>query len=285
MVVDRLAVKAVGAAAADRLGGDRARPVRRASWCWTSSTCRRTTRTGSGCSPSTWPACTTTCPSRSWSRGRSRSTRPWGACPDCTGLGTRMEVDPELVVPDPDLTLAEGAIGAVERRPHQRLLHPADRGARRRRWASASTPRGRRLPAAGAARRCCTATTSRCTSATGTGTAGSAPTTPSFEGVDPVHRAAARRGGERLQPGAVRGLHARGAVPGLPRHPAQAGLAGGHAWTAGRSPRSARCRSASWPSCCSRLDLSDAGPADRRADPQGDQRPARLPARRRAWTT
>ena len=26
---------------------------------------------------------------------------PWGACPDCTGLGTKMEVDPELVVPDP----------------------------------------------------------------------------------------------------------------------------------------------------------------------------------------
>ncbi len=36
---------------------------------------------------------------------------PWGACPDCTGLGTRMEVNPELVVSDPDQTLAEGAIG------------------------------------------------------------------------------------------------------------------------------------------------------------------------------
>jgi len=35
---------------------------------------------------------------------------PWGACPDCTGLGTRMEVDPELVVPDPARTLADGAI-------------------------------------------------------------------------------------------------------------------------------------------------------------------------------
>ncbi len=35
---------------------------------------------------------------------------PFGACPQCTGLGTRMEVDPELVVPDPDLTLAKGAI-------------------------------------------------------------------------------------------------------------------------------------------------------------------------------
>jgi excinuclease ABC subunit A len=36
---------------------------------------------------------------------------PWGACPDCTGLGTRMEVDPELVVSDEDLSLADGAIG------------------------------------------------------------------------------------------------------------------------------------------------------------------------------
>jgi excinuclease ABC subunit A len=37
---------------------------------------------------------------------------PWGACPDCTGLGTKMEVDPELVVSDPTRTLADGAIGA-----------------------------------------------------------------------------------------------------------------------------------------------------------------------------
>jgi excinuclease ABC subunit A len=36
---------------------------------------------------------------------------PFGACPDCTGLGTRMEVDPELIVSDPTMTLAEGAIG------------------------------------------------------------------------------------------------------------------------------------------------------------------------------
>ncbi|MCW2944653.1 MAG: excinuclease subunit [Actinoallomurus sp.] len=35
---------------------------------------------------------------------------PYGACPDCTGLGTRMEVDGELLVPDPDRTLGEGAI-------------------------------------------------------------------------------------------------------------------------------------------------------------------------------
>nr|WP_238345101.1 excinuclease ABC subunit UvrA [Actinopolymorpha cephalotaxi] len=35
---------------------------------------------------------------------------PYGACPDCTGLGTRMEVDPDLVVPDPTKSLDEGAL-------------------------------------------------------------------------------------------------------------------------------------------------------------------------------
>jgi excinuclease ABC subunit A len=35
---------------------------------------------------------------------------PFGACPECHGLGTRMEVDPDLVVPDPRATLGEGAI-------------------------------------------------------------------------------------------------------------------------------------------------------------------------------
>ena len=35
---------------------------------------------------------------------------PHGACPHCTGLGTRLEVDPEVVIPNRRLTIAEGAI-------------------------------------------------------------------------------------------------------------------------------------------------------------------------------
>ncbi|MFD0922997.1 excinuclease ABC subunit UvrA [Saccharopolyspora rosea] len=35
---------------------------------------------------------------------------PYGACPECAGLGIRKEVDPELVVPDEELSLGEGAI-------------------------------------------------------------------------------------------------------------------------------------------------------------------------------
>ncbi|TQM26177.1 excinuclease ABC subunit UvrA [Nocardia bhagyanarayanae] len=40
---------------------------------------------------------------------------PYGACPDCTGLGIRKEVDPDLVVPDPELSLAQGAIAPWSR--------------------------------------------------------------------------------------------------------------------------------------------------------------------------
>ncbi len=35
---------------------------------------------------------------------------PFGACPKCTGIGVELEVDPELIVPDDDLSLAGGAI-------------------------------------------------------------------------------------------------------------------------------------------------------------------------------
>ena len=35
---------------------------------------------------------------------------PFGACPECAGLGYKMEFDPELMIPDPSLSIAEGAI-------------------------------------------------------------------------------------------------------------------------------------------------------------------------------
>ena len=41
---------------------------------------------------------------------------PHGACPVCTGIGSRLEVDPELVIPNGTLTIAEGAI-----RPYNRI--------------------------------------------------------------------------------------------------------------------------------------------------------------------
>ncbi len=37
---------------------------------------------------------------------------PFGACPTCTGLGSQLKVDPELIVPDKSLSIMEGAIQA-----------------------------------------------------------------------------------------------------------------------------------------------------------------------------
>jgi excinuclease ABC subunit A len=51
---------------------------------------------------------------------------PYGACPACTGIGVRKEVDPELIVPDDELSLEDGAIapwqGGQTAEYFQRLL-------------------------------------------------------------------------------------------------------------------------------------------------------------------
>ncbi len=39
---------------------------------------------------------------------------PHGACPDCQGLGGRLEIDADLLIPDPDLSLNDGAIAVTE---------------------------------------------------------------------------------------------------------------------------------------------------------------------------
>ncbi|MFZ0012733.1 MAG: excinuclease ABC subunit UvrA, partial [Acidimicrobiia bacterium] len=51
---------------------------------------------------------------------------PYGACPECSGIGTRFQVDAELVIGDPDLSLAEGAIpmwSSNRMRYYHRLLN------------------------------------------------------------------------------------------------------------------------------------------------------------------
>jgi excinuclease ABC subunit A len=39
---------------------------------------------------------------------------PHGACPDCQGLGSKLEIDPDRIIPDPDRSLNEGAIASME---------------------------------------------------------------------------------------------------------------------------------------------------------------------------
>ena len=182
---------------------------------------------------------------------------PFGACPECTGLGTRLEVDPELLVPDDGLIARRGRGRAVGRRRtsaeyFQRLLEALGRGpglhASTRRGASCRS--GRRRPS-------CTASTTRCTSSTATATAGSGPTTPASRARSRSSSAGTPRPsrdwsreryegymrevpcpackGARLKPESL-------AVPGR-RH--------------GRSPTSARCRSARPTSSCATLELTD----------------------------
>ena len=69
-------------------------------------------------SPSTSPASTTTSRSARSSRARFSFNSPHGACPDCTGLGHRLEVDPDLVIPNRSLSIetARSSPGAGRRR-------------------------------------------------------------------------------------------------------------------------------------------------------------------------
>ncbi len=39
---------------------------------------------------------------------------PHGACPDCQGIGNKLEIDPERIIPDPERSLNEGAIASME---------------------------------------------------------------------------------------------------------------------------------------------------------------------------
>ena len=41
---------------------------------------------------------------------------PYGACPECAGIGSLIEIDEELVVPNKNLSIREGAIRPWERR-------------------------------------------------------------------------------------------------------------------------------------------------------------------------
>jgi excinuclease ABC subunit A len=44
---------------------------------------------------------------------------PQGACPDCQGLGSKLEIDPDRIIPDRDLSLNDGAIASMEWGPRE----------------------------------------------------------------------------------------------------------------------------------------------------------------------
>ena len=147
---------------------------------------------------------------------------PFGACPECHGLGTRMEVDPELVVPDPSPVDRRRRDHAVVRRRTSPTTSAGCSARSATTSASRSTCRSRDLPAE-AQRALLHGHEQQVHVRYKQPVRPRAVLLDHVRGRHPVRRAAARRGRDRHQPRAVRGLHARGAVPGLRRRPAQAG--------------------------------------------------------------
>ncbi|GAX48876.1 hypothetical protein AQJ27_04190 [Streptomyces olivochromogenes] len=102
------------------------------------------------------------------------SARQRGVCPECTGLGSRTEVDPELVVPAEEKSLSEGAVAPWTNTSgaeyFTRLLEAVAAAA----GFSAATP-SRQLPAT-AKKVVPQGSGSRSTSPVGTGSGASVPT-------------------------------------------------------------------------------------------------------------
>ena len=204
---------------------------------------------------------------------------PFGACPVCHGLGTRMEVDAELVVADPGATLGEGAIGPWSG------AHVADFFTRLlgalgdELGFDLNTP-WEDLPATASALDPGRARDQGARPAHATATAASAPTTPASRGSGPTSSAGTGRpsptpAGSGSRASCARCRARRAAAAGSSRCPWRS------PWAARTSPRSAACRSTrprtSWPRSSCR-----AREADRRAGAQGDPGAAELPARRGA---
>ena len=174
----------------------------------------------SGGSPSSWPARTTTLSHRR-ARAAVVLVQLARSAParSCHGLGTRMEVDPELVVPDAEKTPRRGRDRALVAGATSPTTSSGCSTRWPRSWASAPTRRGTSSRARGRKTILLTATRPRSTSATSNRYGRERSYYAKFEGVIPYIERRHARGRDRHLPGAVRGLHARGAVPGLPRAP------------------------------------------------------------------
>ena len=275
VVVDRLVMRPDAAQAARRLGRDRGRAGRRHR---SRSRRPRDDEPRSRPTPSASPACTagSRCPSSS--RGSFSFNSPHGACPRCTGLGSQMEIDPELVVPDPSLSLGEGAIlpWSSGRDELLRADHAGDRRALRDRprHAVGGPDRGpagplpvrhqrrpdlRLLPQPDGAQ---------------------ALVHDELRGDRPQPRAPLQGDRLRLVAREDRGVHVGAAVPGVQGRAAAAGVAGGQ----GRrhaDPRVHGAERAARARVARGARAVRAGPRDRAADPARDRRAAALPRQRR----
>ena len=207
---------------------------------------------------------------------------PFGACPVCTGLGTRMEVDPELVVPDPEQSLAEGAVAPWATGQTSEYFLRLLQGVADQIGFSVDTA-WEELPA-------------RAQKAVLHGTGEQVHVSyrnrygrdrsyyANYEGAIPwIERRYAETDSDYSRD-KYEGFMREVPVPDVPGHPAQARDPGGHrARPLDRRDRRAVDRRRR--RVAARPRPRPAREDHRRAGAQGDQRPARLPRRRRACTT
>ena len=203
---------------------------------------------------------------------------PHGACPRCTGLGSQLEIDPDLLVPDPSLSIEEGAlvpwslggqgfyesvIKAVADRYEIDLQTPWRDLAREEQDRFLNGTRGDRILVTyrnrmGRKRQY----------------------TMAFEGLVTEPPAPLPRDGLEPAARADRGVHVDAPVPGLPWSAAQAGGARRHG---GRDvdPRVLAAVGHGRAAVRRRARADAHRGADRAADPEGDPRAADVPRRRR----
>ena len=202
---------------------------------------------------------------------------PHGACPRCTGLGSQMEIDPELVVPDPSLSLDEGAILPWSSGADQLLR--ADREAIAERYeidldTAVGGPGGR--PAEPLPLRHERGQAVRLVPQPD---GAQAVVHDDLRGHRPEPRAPLSRDGQRLVAREDRGVHVGAAVPRVRRRAAAAGVAGGEGRRAG-DPRVQRAQRQALDRVAGRARAVRPRPRDRAADPARDRRAAALPRQR-----
>ena len=203
---------------------------------------------------------------------------PHGACPRCTGLGAQQEIDPDLLVPDPTLSIGAGRARPVVAREHEllRVGDPGDRRPLRDRPRAAVAGPARAAPQPLPLRHRGRPRLRDVPQPDGP----PALVHARLRGHRPEPAAALQGDGLGPAAGADRGVHELPALPGLQGRAAEAGGARGHRRRA-QHPRV-------------HADVRDAGArvrarpgadrrraADRRPDPEGDPRAADLPRRRR----
>ena len=148
---------------------------------------------------------------------------PFGACPECSGLGTRMSVDVDLLLGDPELSIAEGVLIPLDH-AGQGALPATTSGCSRASpptSTSRSTPRGATCRPT-CRRPCCAARTSRSRSSGRTATAARCSYSSGFEGVVPYIERQYLQAETRLASAAVLEYLREIAVPGLRRQAAEA---------------------------------------------------------------